>query len=162
MPSFDVVSEVDQHELANAIDQSNREVTTRFDFKGTDASFEYSEKDKLIKLTAQTDFQLQQMLDIVRSKLTKRGIDISCIEEKTPELIGQQAKQNLIVRQGIDSPLAKKIVQIVKNSKTKVQAAIQGEQVRISGKNRDDLQDIMKVLRAEKLDLPLQFNNFRD
>ena len=137
MPSFDVVSDFDAHEASNAIDQSNREVTTRFDFKGTGSKYELD--GQVIALTSQSDFQLKQMLDIMRQKLAKRGIDIACLEEKEPEFSGSEARQQVILRKGIDSDLARKLVKMVKGSKLKVQAAIQGDQLRISGKKRDDL-----------------------
>lgn len=160
MPSFDVVSEVDLHEAANAVDQANREVGTRFDFKGTGAKYELSEN--VVTMHAQSEFQLKQMFDILQLKLTKRGIDIACLKVDDVQTAGKDAKQVVTLRQGIDQPLAKKVVQLIKDSKMKVQAAIQGEQVRITGKKKDDLQDAMALLRKNKLDLPLQFNNFRD
>jgi len=160
MPSFDVVSEVDLHELANAVDQSNREVGTRFDFKGTDSVFELNENE--ITLESGSEFQLHQMADILQNKMVKRGLDIACLEIKDPEITGKRAKQKIIARQGIDKDLARKIVKMVKESKLKVQAAIQGEQVRVSGKQRDDLQKIITVLKEAKLELPLQYTNFRD
>ena len=160
MPSFDVVSEVDMHEVTNAVDQANREVTTRFDFKGTDARFERNEAE--ITLHAQVDFQLQQMLDILNEKLAKRGVDIACLEVKEPEVALNHARQSVTLRQGLDAPLAKDIVKRIKEAKLKVQAAIQGDKVRVTGKKRDDLQEVIAMLRKEKLALPLQYNNFRD
>jgi len=160
MPSFDVVSDFDAHEASNAIDQSNREVTTRFDFKGTGSKYELD--DQVISLTSQSDFQLQQMLDILRQKLVKRGIDIACLEEKEPEFSGSEARQQVILRKGIDSDLARKLVKMVKGSKLKVQAAIQGDQLRISGKKRDDLQAVITLLKNADVELPLQYENFRD
>lgn len=160
MPSFDVVSEVNLHEAANAVDQSNREVGTRFDFKGSGAKYE--QKEAVITLIAQNDFQLKQMLDILHAKLTKRGIDIACLKVDEPQIAGKEARQVVTLRQGIDQPLAKKIVQLIKDSKMKVQASIQGEQVRVTGKKRDDLQDAIALLRKNKLELPVQFTNFRD
>lgn len=160
MPSFDVVSEVDLHELANAVDQANREVTNRFDFKGTGAEFTLD--DSTISLKAQVEFQLQQMLDILRQKLAKRGIDVGALEVKDPVTSGSEARQTVLVRQGIDTPLAKKLVKTIKDAKLKVQAQIQGEQVRVTGKKRDDLQSVIALLREADVDLPLQFNNFRD
>lgn len=159
-PSFDIVSEVDLHEAANAVDQANREVGTRFDFKGTGAKFE--QKENVVTMHAQSEFQLKQMFDILQLKLTKRGIDITCLKVDDVQTAGKDAKQVVTLRQGIDQPLAKKVVQLIKDSKMKVQASIQGEQVRITGKKKDDLQDAMTLLRKNKLDLPLQFNNFRD
>jgi uncharacterized protein YajQ (UPF0234 family) len=160
MPSFDVVSDFDAHEASNAVDQSNREVTTRFDFKGTGSKYELD--DQVISLTSQSDFQLQQMLDILRQKLVKRGIDIACLEEKEPEFSGSEARQQVILRKGIDSDLARKLVKMVKGSKLKVQAAIQGDQLRISGKKRDDLQAVITLLKNADVELPLQYENFRD
>jgi uncharacterized protein YajQ (UPF0234 family) len=160
MPSFDVVSDFDAHEASNAIDQSNREVTTRFDFKGTGSKYELD--GQVIALTSQSDFQLKQMLDILRQKLAKRGIDIACLEEKEPEFSGSEARQQVILRKGIDSDLARKLVKQVKGSKLKVQAAIQGDQLRISGKKRDDLQAVITLLKNADVELPLQYENFRD
>lgn len=160
MPSFDVVSEVDTHELTNAIDQANREVGTRFDFKGTDSK--YVLNDTVVTLESGSKFQLQQMMEILHLKMVKRGIDIGCLEAKEPVDSGVRAKQEVILRQGIDKEVAKKIVKLIKDSKVKVQAAVQGEQVRVTGKKRDDLQQVMAMLREAKLELPLQFTNFRD
>ena len=160
MPSFDVVSDFDAHEAANAVDQSNREVNTRFDFKGTGSKYELDKE--VITLTSQSDFQLQQMMDILRQKLAKRGIDLGCLDEQEPEITGSGARQNVILRRGIDSELARKLVKTVKNSKIKVQAAIQGDKLRISGKKRDDLQATIRLLKDTDVDLPLQYENFRD
>lgn len=162
MPSFDIVSELDKHQVANAIDQSNRIVANRFDFKGIDARFEH--KDKLVTLVAEADIQVQQMLDILRQALIKCGIDIACLEIKDPEQSGKQVKQQVTLREGLDQELAKRIVKNIKDQKMKVQAAIQGEQVRVTGKKRDDLQEAIAMLRSEKdtLGMPLQFTNFRD
>jgi len=160
MPSFDIVSELNAHEVANAIDQANREVGTRFDFKGTNA--EYELKDFVITLVAQADFQLKQMMEIVKLKLTKRGVDIVCMKVDEPVITGQTAKQVVTLRQGIDTELGKKIQRLIKDSKLKVQAAIQDKQVRVSGKSRDELQQAIAMVRAAKLELPLQFTNFRD
>jgi uncharacterized protein YajQ (UPF0234 family) len=160
MPTFDVVSELNMHEVVNAVDQANRELEQRYDFKGTDATFELIETT--VTLKAQVDFQLKQMLEILKLRVTKRGIDIGCMEIKEPEIALNAARQAVILRQGIDSDLARKIVKLVKDSKIKVQAAIQGEKLRISGKQRDDLQGAIGLLRKEKLGLPLQFVNFRD
>lgn len=160
MPSFDIVSEVDAHELSNAVDQANRELSNRFDFKGSNANFALA--DEKITLTAPSDFQVQQMGDILENKIVKRGLDIQCLSfgDITSNLA--EAKQEVEVKQGIDKETAKKIVKSVKDSKIKVQAAIQGEQVRITGKKRDDLQETMSHLKEVKLGLPLQFDNFRD
>lgn len=160
MPSFDVVSEVDSHELANAVDQANREVSQRFDFKDTGANYELA--DHLIILHAQVDFQLKQMLDILKLKLTKRGIDIVCLEPGEPEIALNAATQQLVLLHGIDSDSGRKLQRLIKDSKLKVQASIQGEQVRVTGKQRDDLQAAMALLRTAGLDRPLQFKNFRD
>lgn|SRR5512138_1562284 len=160
MPSFDIVSELNSHEVANAVDQANREVGTRFDFKGTNAKFELNEL--IITLVAQSDFQLKQMLDILRLKLSKRGIDVGCMKVDEPVMSGQTAKQIVTLRQGIDTELGKKIQRLIKDSKLKLQAAIQDKQVRVSGKSRDDLQSAIALMRGAKLDLPLQFTNFRD
>ncbi len=160
MPSFDIVSEVDLHEAANAVDQANREVSTRFDFKGSGARFEL--EGEQITLHAQNDFQLKQMLDILQMKLSKRGVDIACLDISEPQISGQAAHQTVILRQGIDKELAKKITKRIKDTKLKVQASIQGEKVRVTGKKRDDLQKVIQTLREAKLDLPLQFINFRD
>ena len=160
MPSFDVVSEVDMHEVANSVDQANREVTTRFDFKGTGAKFEHA--GEVISLQAQVDFQLKQMQEILRTKLAKRGIDVACLEDGEPVIQAKTATQETRIRQGLDTPLAKQIVKLVKQRKMKVQTAIQGDQVRVTGKKRDDLQAVIALLKEADIDLPLQFVNFRD
>lgn len=161
MPSFDIVSEINRHELVNAVDQANRELSTRFDFKGVEASFLLTELEILI--TAQEPFQLKQMLDILQLKLSKRGIELGSLDIKEHELDGRKAKQKVIVREGIEGALAKDMVKIIKESKIKVQASIQGDKVRVSGNKRDDLQQVMALLRNTKsITLPLQFNNFRD
>ncbi len=160
MPSFDIVSEFDMHEVSNAVDQANREVGTRYDFKGVDANFELSESE--IILSAEGDFQLQQMRDILIGKLVKRKIDAKALEFKPSSKSGMQVKQPVLLKQGIDQPNSKKIIKLIKDKKMKVQAAIQGEQVRVTGKKRDDLQAVMALLRESDIDLPLQFNNFRD
>jgi len=160
MPSFDVVSEVDMHEAGNAIDQANREVGTRFDFRGSDARFTLD--DDVIQLEAENEFQLQQMLDIMKNKLVRRGIDIACLDIAEPEVSGQRARQSVTLRQGIDQSLAKKIVRMIKDRKMKVQASVQGDKVRVTGKKRDDLQTVIAMLREAELDMPLQYINFRD
>lgn len=160
MPSFDVVSEIDEHELANAIDQANREISNRFDFKGSDAKIEIA--DSVMTLSADSDFQVQQMQPMILQKMTKRGIDISCLDQGEIQTSGQKAKQTISVRQGIDKETASKIVKAIKASKSKVQAAIQGEQVRVTGKKRDDLQEAIAMLKQAELGLPLQYINFRD
>lgn len=160
MPSFDIVSKTDNHEVANAIDQTTREITTRFDFRGTDSRAELSKNT--ITLVAPTDFQLKQLDEILRSKLTKRNVDVRALDYKDPEIKLNEARQVIEVRQGIETEQAKKLVKLIKDANLKVQAAIQGEQVRVTGKNRDDLQATIAMLRAAKLTLPLQFENFRD
>ena len=160
MPSFDVVSEVDKHEVTNAVDQANREVNTRFDFKGVDASFEQNEL--VVTLSAEAEFQLDQMRDILSSKLVKRSIDTACMESGDVVMLGMKAKMDVTLRAGIDADLARKIVKLIKEKKLKVQAAVQGDQVRVTGKKRDDLQQVMGFLREADIDLPLQFTNFRD
>ena len=160
MPSFDVVSDFDAHEAANAVDQANSEVNTRFDFKGTGSKFVLDKQ--LVTLTTQSDFQLQQMLDMLRQKLAKRGVDIGCLDEQEPEIALNEARQNVILRRGIESELARKLVKTIKGSKIKVQAAIQGDKLRISGKKRDDLQATIQLLKDTDVNLPLQYENFRD
>ncbi len=160
MPSFDVVSDFDAHEASNAIDQANREVGTRFDFKGTGSNFVLD--GQVITLTSESDFQLQQMLDIMRLKLVKRGIDLACLEEREPEMTGKEAHQTVLMQKGIESDLARKLVKMIKSSKLKVQAAIQGDKLRISGKKRDDLQAAIAFIKESDVELPLQYENFRD
>ncbi|MBF7052181.1 YajQ family cyclic di-GMP-binding protein [Halomonas sp. KAO] len=161
MPSFDIVSEFDKHEASNAVDQANREIQTRFDFKGVDASF--SLEGDSVSLEAEVDFQLKQMLDVLRNKLIARGIDARCLDVEEPVLSGVRARQEAQLKQGLDQKEAKDIVKRIKDSKLKVQAQIQGEKVRVTGKKRDDLQAVMALLRGEQgPDLPLQFDNFRD
>jgi uncharacterized protein YajQ (UPF0234 family) len=160
MPSFDVVSEVDHHELSNAVDQANREITTRFDFKGSDSRLELL--GQVITMHSQSEFQLHQMYDILCNKLVKRGVDISCLDSAEPVLHVKTATQTVTVREGIAAETARKIVRLLKDSKNKVQAQIQGEQVRVSGKKRDDLQAAIALLKDAPLDIPLQFTNFRD
>lgn len=160
MPSFDVISEVDKHELTNAVDQANRELSTRFDFKGVDARFELD--DSVITQTAPSDFQLKQMLEILRGRLTARKIDVRCLEVADAEVNLASAKQKVTVKQGIEQPLAKKIIAEIKAAKLKVETQINGDKLRISGKKRDDLQLAMALLRKSDVELPLQFDNFRD
>ncbi len=160
MPTFDVVSEYDAHEASNAVDQANREVTNRFDFKGTGSKFELEEG--VISLTTQSDFQLKQMLDMLRQKLSARGIDVACLKEEEPEITGSEARQKVIMRQGLETTLAKDLVKKIKSSKVKVQTSIQGDKLRVSGKKRDDLQAVIALLKDADADLPLQFDNFRD
>lgn len=160
MPSFDVVSEVDFHEVTNAVDQANRELTTRFDFRGVEAKFERA--DNTITMTADADIQLQQMLDILQTKLSRRGVDISCLEVADTEKLGKKVKEKVTIRQGLDADLSRKIVKLIKEKKLKVQAAIQGDKVRVTGKKRDDLQQTMAILKEAELEMPLQYDNFRD
>jgi uncharacterized protein YajQ (UPF0234 family) len=160
MPSFDIVAEVDSHELTNAVDQMNREVTNRFDFKGSDAKVVLKEYE--MNFEAASDFQLKQMRDIMVAKLSKRGIDNRCLDRGKVEERGLRAYQTITVKHGIDKEDAKKITKMIKEKKFKVQASIQGEQVRVTGKKRDDLQAVMAFLKGADIDLPLQFNNFRD
>ena len=160
MPSFDIVSEVDKHELTNAVDQANRELSNRFDFKGTDATFELD--DRVITATAPSDFQLKQMQDILRARLTARGIDVRCLDAAEPEINLATARQKTTVKQGIEQPVAKKIVAAIKAAKLKVEAQINGEKLRVTGKKRDDLQTAIALLRKSEFEVPLQFDNFRD
>ncbi|MDE2195942.1 MAG: YajQ family cyclic di-GMP-binding protein [Gammaproteobacteria bacterium] len=161
MPSFDIVSKVETAELTNAVDQANREVGTRYDFKGSSAKLERQEN--LLTLYADSEFQLRQVQDILYAKAAKRGIDVASFDPQKIEAIGgDKVKQLIKVKQGIDKELARKIVKLVKDSGLKVQAAIQGEELRISGKKRDDLQGCIALLRGAKLEEPLQFVNFRD
>lgn len=160
MPSFDIVSEVDMHEVHNAVDQANREVGTRFDFKDSGAEFKLDENK--IALEASSEFQLEQMMDILRTKLTKRGIDITCMDEGKASMVGRVAHQTVTLQQGIEQPLAKEIIKRIKDGKFKAQASVQGDKVRVTGKKRDDLQEVIAMLRGAELDMPLQFNNFRD
>ncbi len=160
MPSFDIVSEFNLHEVTNALDQASREVDQRFDFKGTDAKFE--QKETVITLSAPADFQLKQMIEILKLKLAKRGIDVACLKIDEPVMTGQTARQVVTLRQGVDTELGKKIQRLIKDSKLKVQAAIQDKQVRVTGKSRDDLQSAMAMVKKGGFELPLQFTNFRD
>jgi len=160
MPSFDVVSEVDQHELSNALDQANREIGTRYDFKGSNARIERAGNQ--LTLEAESEFQLKQMIPVLMEKMSKRGIDVDCLEFGDVVEMNRRARQPVTVREGLDSETARKMVRLIKESKLKVQAAIQGEQLRVSGKKRDDLQQVMQIIRSAGLGIPLQFNNFRD
>jgi uncharacterized protein YajQ (UPF0234 family) len=160
MPSFDVISEVDKHELRNAVDQAVRELTTRFDFKGSDAKFELDGFE--ITQSAPSAFQLQQMLDILRGRLAARQIDLRALDMADPQINLAGAKQKLTLKQGIEQAIAKQLIAALKQAKLKVEAQINGDKLRISGKKRDDLQLAMGVLRKVEVELPLQFDNFRD
>jgi len=160
VPSFDVVSELNAHELANAVDQANRELAQRFDFKDTGAVYEL--EDLTVTMRAQVDFQLKQMLEILKLRLAKRGIDLAYLDVQDPQITLATAQQAIVFKQGIDQETGKKISRLIKDSRLKVQAALQGEKVRVTGKQRDDLQQAIQLLRASKLETPLQFNNFRD
>lgn len=160
MPSFDVVSEVDIQEVRNAVDQASRELGTRFDFKGVDAGFELS--GETIQMYAPEEFQLGQMLDILRDKFVRRNVDVRALEPGEIEASGKLKRQAFSLKQGIDRDAAKKIVKLIKDAKLKVQTQIQGDQVRVTGKKRDDLQQAIAALKEADLDLPLEFNNFRD
>jgi uncharacterized protein YajQ (UPF0234 family) len=160
MPSFDIVSEVDMHEVDNAVDQTNRELDTRFDFKGSGAKVDRSEA--VLSLHATSEFQIRQILDILHKKMAKRGIDIDALSEGGIVTSGNRAKLDITIRQGIDQDSARKIVKLIKESKVKVQGSIQGDKVRVAGKKRDDLQEIIRLLREFPVGLPLQYINFRD
>jgi uncharacterized protein YajQ (UPF0234 family) len=160
MPSFDVVSELDGHEVTNAVDQANRELSQRFDFKDTGARYELAEL--VVTLHAQVDFQLKQMLDILKLRLGKRGVDVACIEAKEPQTNLAAARQEVVLRHGIDQETGKKIARLIKDAKLKVQASVQGDKVRVTAKQRDDLQTAIQFLRKAGVEVPLQFNNFRD
>ncbi|CAG4969113.1 MAG: YajQ family cyclic di-GMP-binding protein [Lysobacter sp.] len=160
MPSFDVVSEVDSHELTNAVDQANRELGNRFDFKGVDAKFALDEQ--VITQSAPSDFQLQQMTEILRARLIARGIDVRCLEFGEVETNVAGARQKVTVKQGIERELAKKIQSSLKDAKLKVDSQINGDKLRVNGKKRDDLQAAIALLKGAEFELPLQFDNFRD
>ena len=160
MPSFDIVSKLDLHELTNAVDQANRELVNRFDFKGTGA--EFVREETVVTMKAQAEFQLKQMLDILKQRLAARQIDIRCMEVDDPETNLASAKQKVTLKQGIEQPLAKEIVKKIKDAKLKVEAQIQGDKLRVTGKKRDDLQTAIALLRATDLKMPLQYENFRD
>ena len=160
MPSFDVVSEVDMQEVKNAVNQAIREIDTRFDFKGKNARFDLEES--VITMRAPDKFQLGQMYDILTAKLAARKVNVLCLERHAPQENVSDARQVITVRQGIETELARELVKKVKQTKLKVQVAIQGQQLRVSGKKRDVLQEVIALLKETKVDLPLQFNNFRD
>ena len=160
MPSFDIVSELNEHELTNAIDQANREVSTRFDFKGTNSK--YTLEKEQIKVATESDFQLKQMIDVLHGKLTKRSIDLRHLDPKAPVIQLKTAIQEIKLKKGIEMEIAKKIVKFIKDSKLKVQGSIQGNQVRVTGKKRDDLQEAIALLRGGNFGVPVQFTNFRE
>jgi len=160
MPSFDIVSEVDKHELSNAVDQASRELGNRFDFKGTDAKFELD--GFVVTQSAPSAFQLTQMLDILRGRLSARGIDVRCMDVEDPNTNVAGARQKITIKQGIEQATSKKLIAALKAAKLKVEAQINGEKVRVTGKKRDDLQDAIALLRKTDVELPLQFENFRD
>jgi cyclic-di-GMP-binding protein len=160
MPSFDIVSEIDKHELKNALDQASRELANRFDFKGSDARFEQSEME--LTLIAPAEFQLQQMLDILKAKLTARKISLGAMEIKDPVVNLAQARQTVLMKQGIEQKLAKDLIRKIKDARIKVECQIQGEKLRVTGKKRDDLQGAIALLRAADIEQPLQYENFRD
>lgn len=160
MPSFDVVSEVDMHEVTNSVDQANREIDNRFDLKGTSAKFEL--ENNQVVITADADFQLDQLLEIFKTKLAKRKVDVACLEVADSSASGKSVLQHVTIRQGLETPDCKKIVKLVKESKLKVQSSIQGDKVRFSGKKRDDLQAVISLLKEAKIEMPLQYINFRD
>ena len=161
MPSFDIVSEVNQVEVNNAVDQTNKEVSTRFDFKGSDARIEH--KDKVLTLFADDEFKLSQVTDILTGKLTKRGVDIRSLKYGDVDKVsGNKVKQLITVRTGVEQELSKKIVRVLKDSKLKVQGSIQGDAVRVTSAKRDELQSAIALVKKSIADFPLQFNNFRD
>ena len=163
MPSFDIVSEVNQVEVRNAVDQCNKEVSNRFDFKGSDARVEINDKEKTLSVFGDDEFKLGQVRDVLIGRLAKRGIDVRCLDEGKLESIGgDKSKQIIKVREGVDQELGKKITKLIKDSKMKIQASIQGEVVRVSGAKKDLLQDAIALVRKSITDFPLQFKNFRD
>ena len=160
MPSFDIKSELNAHEVTNGVDQGNRVIENRFDFKGTGARFELTESK--ITLTSEEEFQVHQMLPILKESLAKRGVDLKSLDPGSIEVTTGNAKQEVFLKEGIDQEMSKKITQMIKSSKIKVQASVQGESIRVNGKKRDDLQQIIKMLKETNFDLPIQFENFRD
>ena len=162
MPSFDVESEIDIHELTNAVDQANRELQQRFDFKDTGAAYELKAKEFTVQMKAEVEFQLKQMLEILKLRVSKRGIDIACLDPKDPQTNLAEARQDVVLRHGIDADCGRKIVRLLKDSKIKVQAGIHGDKVRVTGKQRDDLQSAIALLKRETFDRPISFGNFRD
>ena len=163
MPSFDIVSEVNQVEVRNAVDQCNKEVTNRFDFKGSDARVEIKDKEKELTVFADDEFKLSQVVDVLTGRLAKRGIDVRCLDlEKIEAISGDKVKRTVKVREGVDQELGKKIVKLIKDSKMKVQGSIQGDVVRVTGAKKDLLQDAIALMRKSITDFPLQYKNFRD
>jgi uncharacterized protein YajQ (UPF0234 family) len=162
MPSFDVQSEIDLHELTNAVDQANRELQQRFDFKDSGAAYELKAKEFTVQMKAEVEFQLKQMLEILKPRLAKRGIDVGCLEVKDAQTNLAEARQDVLLRHGIDADCGRKIVRLLKDSKIKVQAGIHGDKVRVTGKQRDDLQSAISLLRTETFDRPISFGNFRE
>jgi uncharacterized protein YajQ (UPF0234 family) len=160
MPSMDIVSEINLEEVRNATENANRELTTRFDFRGVEASFEW--KSPAVTMKGDADFQLKQMCDMLRGHLAKRNIDAKALTLSSIEHTGKNFSQTATFKEGIEQPEAKKVVKLIKDSKLKVQASIQGEQVRVTGKKRDDLQAVMQLIREAELEQTFQFNNFRD
>ena len=160
MPSFDIVSEINMEEVRNATENASRELSTRFDFRGIDASFEY--KDKTVVMKAEAEFQLQQMESMFRTAMSKRNVDTSSMDVKPYDAHGRTSRQPITLKEGIDQPMAKKIVKLVKDAKIKVQTAIQGEELRVTGKKRDDLQQVISLVKESNLGQPFQFKNFRD
>ncbi|HIA43601.1 MAG TPA: YajQ family cyclic di-GMP-binding protein [Gammaproteobacteria bacterium] len=160
MPSFDIKSELNAHEVTNGVDQANRVIENRFDFKGTGARFDLSEGK--VTLSSQEEFQLHQMLPILKESLAKRGVDLKSLKIESIEVSTGSAKQEILLKEGIDQEIAKKIMQMIKSSKVKVQASVQGDSIRVNGKKRDDLQQVIEMLKEASFDLPLQFENFRD
>jgi uncharacterized protein YajQ (UPF0234 family) len=160
MPSFDVVSELDQHEIANALDQTRREIESRFDFRGVAAKVIHEKNE--VTLESTSEFQVRQMLDIIRLKIAKRGIDLVCLDVKDAEVDLAKTRQKILLKEGIDADAARLIQKAIKDSKIKVQSSVQGGKVRVTGKSRDDLQAVIALLRQTKVEVALQFNNFRD
>lgn len=161
MPSFDIVSEIDKPELTNAIHQANKELSTRFDFKGSDARVENT--DAMLTVFADSEFQVKQAVDVLCLKLSKRGVDLACLDgQPIEEIGGNKARQRILLKEGIDADLGRKLVKLIKDKKLKVQAQMQGQQLRVTGKNRDDLQAVIATIKEFDAELPLQFNNFRD
>jgi len=160
MPSFDIVSEINMHELSNAVNNANRAITQRYDFKGTETTIKQSKEE--VALISESEFQVQQVLDIMLTELVRRKVDVKSLEQGEIKGNGKLMEQKLLIRQGIDKDSARKIVKLIKDKKFKVQSAIQGEQVRITGKKRDDLQAVMALLKKQELPVALQFTNFRD